>query len=231
MVDQESLPIHLGLILDGNRRWARSRGLTTFEGHRLGYKNLKDVSIYAINQGVKYISAYMFSMENWDRSLREVSYLMNLAHKMITSDLDEINKENIKIVWLGSPEKLSKKLISAFKKAEQKTKNNTKGTLCVCFNYGGKQEIVDAVKRIVKSKTKAEEITAETIHNNIYGPEIPPIDMIIRTSGEQRLSGFMLWRSDFAELYFTKKHWPDFTNHDLDDAMAEYANRNRRFGK
>lgn len=230
MVD--SPPLHLGIILDGNRRWAKERSLPTLEGHRSGYQNLKDISIHALNRGVKYLSAYMFSTENWDRSIKEVNYLMTLAHKMVTRDLDEMHKENIKITWLGSKDRLSKRLISALKKAEELTKNNTKGTLCICFNYGGKQEIVDAVKRIAGKKiTSLDEITEQTVEDNLYKPSVPPLDLVIRTSGEQRLSGFMLWRAAYAELYFVDKNWPDFTSSDLDDAIAEYSDRSRRFGK
>jgi undecaprenyl diphosphate synthase len=231
MNDSKVLPIHLGLILDGNRRWAKQNGLTAYQGHRKGYDNLKDISIYALNKGVKYLSAYMFSMENWDRTVREVNYLMNLAHRMLTRDLEEMHKENIKILWLGSSNKLSDKLIKAFKKAEELTKDNTRGTLCICFNYGGKQEIVDSVKQIIKSGKEVNKITTSTIEENLYKPEVPQIDMVIRSSGEQRISGFMLWRVSYAELYFTKKSWPEFTKLDLDDALDDYSNRNRRFGK
>jgi undecaprenyl diphosphate synthase len=228
----DSLPIHLGIILDGNRRWAKARNLPTLEGHRRGYDKLKDIGKYTLNKGVKYLSAYMFSTENWDRSVREVNYLMTLAQRMITRDLKELNEENIKIVWLGDSAKLSKKLIDTLRKAEELTKNNTKGTLCLCFNYGGKQEVANAVKKIVKNKSiNIEDITPELVESNLYAPDVPSIDMVIRTSGEQRLSGFMLWRSAYSELYFVDKHWPDFTTEDIDKAISEYQARSRRFGK
>lgn len=231
MTDELLIPRHLGLILDGNRRWARSKNLITFAGHQKGYAILKDISKLAFDKGIKYVSAYIFSTENWDRTKKEVNYLMSLAYRMLTRDIEELNKENIKILWLGSSEKLSQKLINAIKKAEELTKNNTKGTLCICFNYGGQQEIADAVKKLVNKGTKADEITPELISEHLYCPEVPPIDLVIRTSGEQRVSGFMLWRIAYSELYFISKHWPDFTEKDLDEALDSYVNRERRFGQ
>ena len=230
-MEADITPVHLGIILDGNRRWAKSNRLAKIEGHKRGYENLKDISTYALNRGVKYLSAYMFSTENWDRSLKEINYLMNLAHRMLTHDLEDMNKENIKIVWLGSPDRLSKKLVSALRRAEELTKNNTKGTLCVCFNYGGKQEIVDSVKSIISKGIKPDDIIDGTVSDNLYASDIPPIDLVVRTSGEQRLSGFMLWRAAYAELFFVDKAWPDFDKNDLDAAISEYSRRNRRFGK
>lgn len=223
-----AVPTHLGLILDGNRRWAKAHGKPTLVGHRKGYDNLKDIAKFAINQGVKFVSAYIFSTENWDRSEKEVNYLMRLAYRMITKDVEELNKENIKIVWLGSSDKLSDKLIKAIRDAEESTKNNTKGTLCLCFNYGGYQEITDAVEKVKASNQK---VDIETIRKNIYHPEIPVVDLVIRTSGEQRLSGFMLWRIAYAELIFSNKFWPDYSTDDLISDFEEYTKRERRFGQ
>lgn len=226
---EQTIPTHLGLILDGNRRWAKSQGLPTLEGHRKGYENLKDIGKAAIERGVSYVSAYIFSTENWNRTPVEVKYLMGMAYDMVTRDVKEFNDENIRVVWLGSPEHVSKKLLNAIAAAEEKTAHNTKGTLAICFNYGGQQEIVDAAQKLINSG--ADSITPESFAQALYAPEVPPVDLLIRTSGEQRLSGFMLWRAAYAELYFAKKHWPEFSREDLDVALGDYANRQRRFGK
>lgn len=227
MSETNTLPLHLGLILDGNRRWATERGIPTLEGHRQGYDNLKVITKAAVNRGVLYISAFIFSTENWNRTRAEVKYLMGLAYKVVAKDINELNKENIRVVWLGSRDKLSEKLLNAISNAEELTKTNVKATLALCFNYGGQQEIADASNKVMES---GELITPEKIRKNLYHPEVPDLDFIIRTSGEQRLSNFMLWRAAYAELYFSKKHWPAFNADDLDEALAEYANRQRRFG-
>jgi undecaprenyl diphosphate synthase len=226
---EQIIPNHLGLILDGNRRWAKANGLPTLEGHRKGYDNLKDIGKAAINKGVKYVSAYIFSTENWNRTPVEVKYLMNLAYTMLTRDVKELNDEGIRVVWLGSVQNISKKLLKAIRAAEETTANNTRGTLCICFNYGGQQEIADAAQKLINDK--ATNVTPELFATALYTPEVPPMDMLIRTSGEQRLSGFMLWRAAYAELYFVDKHWPDFGRDDLDIAFNEYSGRQRRFGK
>lgn len=230
MSETVSVPIHLGLILDGNRRWAKANGLPSLEGHRRGYDNLKDIAKAAIDSGVKYVSAYIFSTENWNRTPKEVKYLMDLAHKMLTRDVAELNKENIKVLWLGSPERVSKKLLEAIRSAEESTKSNTKGTLCICFNYGGIQELVDATKRIVESNLKAEQVDQKLLEQNLYKPDVPEIDLLIRTSGEQRISGFMLYRAAYAELLFVDTFWPDFSIDHLMRALEEYKHRQRRFG-
>ena len=227
MSEANILPIHLGFILDGNRRWAREQGLPTFEGHRRGYDNLKDIAKAAINSGVAFVSAFIFSTENWNRTADEVKYLMSLAYNVVTKDVEELNKENIRVVWLGSRDRLSQKLIDAIEKAESLTQANSRGTLALCFNYGGQQEIVDAASRLAET---GQAITADSLQKALYHPEVPSIDLIIRTSGEQRLSNFMLWRAAYAEFYFIAKHWPAFTADDLKDALIEFAARKRRFG-
>jgi len=228
--NNQALPNHIGLILDGNRRWARSKGLPTLEGHRRGYDILKNIAEAAFDRGVSYVSAFIFSTENWDRSKEEVSYLMNLALKMVTRDLKDINKKGIKVVWLGSQKEVSKKLIEALKNAEEATKNNTKGTLALCFNYGGHREIAEAVKRMMGDGVVAAEVDESKIADYLYASDVPPIDIMVRTSGEQRISNFMLWRMAYSELMFMDKHWPDFTEQDLNNAITEYSHRQRRFG-
>jgi undecaprenyl diphosphate synthase len=224
------VPRHLGLILDGNRRWAKAQGLSTLDGHRQGAQTLITIGKEAVRRGVKYVTAYVFSTENWQRTPVEVKYLMELAYHTIKHDLDEIHREGIRVKWLGTTDGLRDKLLKAIREAEELTKDNVKGTLCLCFNYGGHQEIADAAQALVDEGVTV--ITPEKLAAKLYGgTDIPPLDFIIRTSGEQRLSNFMTWRAAYAELYFTDTHWPAFTPDDLDIALTEYANRKRRFGK
>lgn len=223
------IPTHVGLILDGNRRWAKSKGLPKLEGHRNGYENLKTIAKKAIDRGVGYVTAYVFSTENWNRTKGEVKYLMDLALKLFNTDMAELNEEDIRVRVAGGRERLSPKLINAINNTEALTKNNKRGTIILCFNYGGQQEIAESVNKLLKRGVK--NITPADISDNLYAPEVPPVDLIIRTSGEQRLSNFMLWRAAYSELIFVKKHWPDFNETDLDAALAEYATRQRRFGK
>lgn len=226
-----AVPRHIGLILDGNRRWATEHGLPVTKGHEKGYETLKKVSDYAFEQGVEYVSAYVFSTENWKRSREEVKYLMNLLLWILKHELDNLSKHGIRIRTLGSKVRLGKALVKAIHNAEEKTKDNTKGTLLLCLNYGGQQEIVDAMKEIVASGTPASEITPELIEQHLYAPGIPPVDLIIRTSGEQRLSNFMLWEGAYSELMFTDTYWPDFTSEELQRMLVEYGQRHRRMGK
>ena len=224
------VPNHLGLILDGNRRWARTRGLPTLEGHKEGYDNLKSIAEHAFNSGVKYVSAYVFSTENWNRSEDEVTYLMSLLLKFFKKDCKQLNKKGVKIMWLGSRLKLSEKILKAVDEAAEMTKNNTKGVLALCFNYGGYDEISEAVKKIIKLGAKPEDVNPELIRGNLFCPDLPDLDLVIRTSGEQRISNFMLWRIAYSEFYFTDKFWPEFHPAYLQIALDDYANRSRRFG-
>lgn len=226
-----TVPRHLGLILDGNRRWAREHNLPLMEGHRQGYENLKTITEYAFEHGVEYVSAYVFSTENWNRSQDEVRNLMKLLLWVLKHELDNLSKHGIRIQTLGSKLRLGKALVKAIHEAEEKTRDNNKGTLLLCLNYGGQQEIVDAMKQIVADGTPADRITPELIEQHLYAPGIPPVDLIIRTSGEQRLSNFMLWEGAYSELMFSKTYWPDFSTTELQDMLAQYAARDRRIGK
>ncbi|MDB5181726.1 MAG: diphosphate synthase [Candidatus Saccharibacteria bacterium] len=226
-----TVPRHLGLILDGNRRWAREHGLTVMEGHQKGYANLKTITDYAFDQGIEYVSAYVFSTENWNRSRDEVKNLMKLLLWVLKHELENFSKHGIRVRTLGSKFRLGKALVKAIHEAEEKTKDNHRGTLLLCLNYGGQQEIVDAMKQIVANGTPEEEITADLISQHLYAPGVPPVDLIIRTSGEQRLSNFMLWEGAYSELMFTNTNWPDFTSEELQGMLVEYSLRNRRLGK
>ncbi len=230
-MNEAAIPKHIGFILDGNRRWAVENGLPKLVGHKKGYENLKTIADECFSRGISIVSTYIFSTENWNRELEEVNYLMDLALKLFKKDLNELMDKDIRVVVSGSREKLSEKIIEAIDSTVSKTANNKKGTINICFNYGGQSEIADAVAKIIESKADASQITTELIRNNLYQPELPPVDYIIRTSGEKRLSNFLLWDSAYAELEFVSAHWPAFSSQDLDLALAEYANRKRRFGK
>ncbi|MBC7459132.1 di-trans,poly-cis-decaprenylcistransferase [Candidatus Saccharibacteria bacterium] len=224
------VPKHVGYILDGNRRWAKKHGLPTYEGHLAGYNALKDVGIATLEAGAEYMSAYVFSTENWKRSKDEVKRLMGLTLKVLKSDIAEFNKYNVKLKIIGSREGVDPRIVKEMINAEAATENNTGGVFALCFNYGGQQEIVDAVKKIVQSGVAEEDVTAELIAQNLYLPDVPPIDVIIRTSGEKRLSNFMLWRAAYSELIFIDKLWPDMTKDDITAIIKEYSRRQRRFG-
>lgn len=226
----QTVPRHVGFIVDGNRRWAKQHGLPVYEGHMAGYNAIHEVAEAAFDAGVEYMSAYIFSTENWKRSEDEVSRLMGLVLKLLTADLPIFEKKNIRLRVLGTHERVSERILKAIDDAEARTANNTAGTLAVCFNYGGQLEIADACKKIVQSGAAADDITPALIEQYLYAPEVPPIDLIVRTSGEQRLSNFMLWRSAYSELLFLDKPWPEMTKDDVTAILEEYTGRQRRFG-
>lgn len=223
------LPNHVGIILDGNRRWAIQKGLSGVEGHRQGFFVLQEIADYALDRGIKHLSVYAFSTENWARSKEEVTFLMTFLRQMLKKEIANLHKKGVRFLWLGKSDKLDKKLAEQLLAAQELTKDNTNGTFNLCFNYGGQAEIVDAVNSIINN---GKEVTEQSIADNLYGGSlVPSVDLLIRTSGEQRISNFMLWRSAYSELYFVDKNWPEFSKIDLDDAIAEYTNRQRRFGK
>ncbi len=225
-----AVPRHLGVIPDGNRRWARERGLPTLEGHRKGLDVAKQICLEALEQGVEYFTLYAFSTENWRRTEEEVGYLMNLFLHLVTNELEGLHERGVRLRIVGSRDRLSPRLLDALDAAEKKTAGNTGVTLCLALNYGGEQELSDAVRAIVASGVRPEEVTPELISSHLYAPDVPSVDLIIRTSGEERTSGFMLARAAYAELYFVDKQWPDFTEEDLRSALREYGERQRRFG-
>jgi undecaprenyl diphosphate synthase len=228
--ESTTIPKHLGFIIDGNRRWAKEHGLPTYEGHMAGYIALKDVLYEAIDQGVKYASIYTFSTENWKRAEEEVSYLLKMTVRMLKADLHELIDRGIRFRHLGTKEGLPPKVVQVLEDAEEQTKDLTSGMLCACFNYGGQREIVDAARKCVEDGLKPDEITEQAIAERLYAPDVPPVDMMVRTSGEQRISNFMLWRVAYSELMFLDKFWPAMTKEDVTAIIKEYGRRNRRFG-
>lgn len=228
--DTMIVPTHVGFILDGNRRWARQHSLPEYDGHLAGYNSLREVIEGSVEQGIKYVSVYAFSTENWQREKTEVSHLMKLVMHAVTSDLKKFVNNGIRLRILGHREGLNEKLISAIERAEEATRQLTRATVLVCFNYGGHREIADAARKCLEDGLSASEITEEAIARRLYAPDVPPIDIIVRTSGEQRLSNFMLWRASYSELLFIKKYWPDMTKQDVTDIIKEYNRRQRRFG-
>lgn len=218
---------HLGIIADGNRRWAKERGLPTIEGHKKGLDAIEALVDAAMDSGIEYITFYVFSTENWGRSEAEVSYIMKLAETKILGYAKKMCEKNGKMVILGSKAKVPPKLASTIEQAEKMTADCTGITVGFCFNYGGEQEIVDAAK-IAASEG---EISVDSIRQHLYHPEIPDVDMVVRTSGEERISGFMLWRASYAEFMFVKKYFPEMTGEDIKGIIKEYDSRSRRFGK
>ncbi len=219
---------HLGIIADGNRRWAKEHGLPTIEGHKRGLKAIEKLVDGAAEAGIKYVSFYVFSTENWGRSEAEVSYIMKLAETKIMKYAEKLKAKNGRLVILGSKERISPKLMSTIEKAEELTCECDGITVAFCFNYGGEKEIADAANIALEADNK---ITPETIRKHLYHPEIPDIDMVVRTSGEERISGFMLWRASYAEFMFIKKYFPEMSGSDIEDINKEYESRSRRFGK
>ena len=233
MVDVK-IPNHVGIIVDGNGRWATSRGLSRSKGHEAGFKNLQNITSYIYSKGVKYISAYLFSTENFKRSEEEVGYIMNnLLIGKLKDILQFCHDEKIHAIFSGRRENLSDKIINAITNIESETKDYTDKIFNICFNYGGRAEIVDTTKKIIKD-IKENKINIDEIDENLYSnylyQNLPSIDLLIRTSGEMRLSNFMLWQASYAELYFPKTLFPDFKAEDFDMALEEYTNRDRRFG-
>lgn len=226
-MDNIKIPEHVGIILDGNGRWAKERGLKRTAGHLAGYKNLLKLSKYVLDKGTKYLSVFAFSTENFNRPQEEVDYLMDLFIKGFNEDRGYFKKENIRVVFSGRRNRLSDKVLDAMDKMEEETKDNTLGTLNICLNYGGRAEIVDAVNKIVNDNQK--DITEETFKKYLYN-DLPDIDFMIRTSGEIRISNFMLWQISYAELYFPKCYFPDFNESEYDKALVEFTKRDRRFG-
>ena len=227
----QNIPLHVGLIMDGNRRWAKERNLPTFEGHLIGYEKMKSAPAWFFDRGVKVLSFFAFSTENWNRQPAEVNYLMKLLENAVSTDLRELAKKNgYKILISGRLEELPGDLPAQCLSIIQETKANNLGIVNVCLNYGGRAEIVDAVRQMIKNKVEPEQAHEGMLKKYLYQADLPDPDIIARTSGEQRLSGFLTWQSVYSELFFIKKYWPDFEEPDADVILKEYAERKRKFG-
>ncbi len=228
--NQKNIPKHIGIIMDGNKRWSKERNLPTLDGHTKGYSKMKEVPRWFFDLGVEIVTVYAFSTENWNRSREEVNYLMKLIRKAFTEDFEEMNKRGYKVMISGRMDELPGDLPEVCIDITEKTKNNTKGILNICLNYGGRAEIVDAIKKMIKNKIEVDQVHEGMIRKYLYNNELEDPDLIIRTSGEQRLSGFQLWQGAYSELLFMKKYWPDFEETDAKLILEEYQNRQRRFG-
>ena len=227
------IPNHVAIIMDGNGRWAQKRGLKRTKGHQKGAETLKKISEYIFSKDVKILSVFAFSTENWKRDKEEVDFLMNLFLKSFKDNFDSLKKKGVKIIFSGVKYKLDKKVISAMEKMMNETKNNTNGIFNICLNYGGQDEILEATKQISldvkEGKISTDEINKDMYENYLFN-DLPPIDLMIRTSGEYRISNFMLWQMAYAELYFTDVLWPDFDEKELDKAIDSFNKRDRRYG-
>ena len=232
---KEEIPNHVAVVMDGNGRWAKKRGLPRTAGHEAGEAALFDVVQGAIQIGVKELSAYAFSTENWKRSPEEVKFLMGFNIEVLRRRRDEMNDLGVKIQWVGKPQRLWKSVIKELEIAEELTKRNKVMTLNMCINYGGRSELVDAVSKIAelvaKKKVKPGQINEKLIEKNLYSPKMSDVDLFLRSSGEMRTSNFLPWQSVYAELVFLDVLWPDVTRQTLWDAIEIYAERDRRFGK
>ena len=231
---KEDMPKHIAIIMDGNRRWAKKRNLPVALGHKEGAKTLEKIVRYANKIGIKYITVYAFSTENWKRTEEEVNSLMTLFQNYLDDYSKRADSENIKVKIIGSRENLSNKMIDKIEKCMERTKNNTGITFNIALNYGGRDEIVAAVKEIAQkvkqNEIEIKDITEELISSNLYTKGQPDPDLLIRTSGELRLSNFLPWQLVYTEFLFVDKYWPDFSETDLDEAISVYQKRNRKFG-
>jgi undecaprenyl diphosphate synthase len=227
----ERVPYHLGIIMDGNGRWARERGLPRLAGHRAGTENIRRVLTGCVELGIKVLTIYAFSTENWKRPEEEVKGLMSIFARVIDRELNELHREGVQLRHVGRLEGISDNLRAKVHHAIDLTKNNDRIILNVAFNYGGRAEITDAVKRIIRDGVEAEDVTEELIGHYLYTIDCPDPDLIIRTSGEFRTSNFLLWQAAYAEYYVTPTYWPDFDKHELHKALTAFSQRDRRFGE
>lgn len=233
-LDVQNIPVHIGIIMDGNGRWAKKRGLPRSAGHRMGAKVLEKITRYASNLGVKYLTVYAFSTENWKRPKDEVDALMVLLGEYLDDYKKLIGDDDIRIRIIGTKEGLSDEILQKIDVVENATKNNSSITLNIALNYGGRDEIVRATKKIAhlisEGKINPDDINESTISDNLYTYYMPDPDFIIRPSGEYRLSNFLIWQSAYTEFWYSDILWPDFTGENLKEAIADFQNRNRRFG-
>ena len=233
MEEKLIIPNHVGIIMDGNGRWAVERGKTRTYGHKTAVSTLKDLCVHMVDVGVKYASLYAFSTENFKRDIKEVDFLMNLFIATFNKEFEFLKKKKVRIVFSGRREPLPEKVLKAMDKLVDETKDNKALVLNICLNYGSHAEIVDTTKKLCElykdGKIELDDIDEELISKNLY-QDLPPLDFVIRTSGELRLSNFMMYQASYAEFYFPKVYFPDFNREEFDKALEEYSKRNRRFG-
>ena len=230
-IDPSRIPAHVGVVMDGNGRWAQKRGLKRTEGHAAGEEALFDTVDGALELGLKWLTVYAFSTENWKRPPDEVRYLMGFNESILTRRRDELHERGVRIRFAGRRDwRVPKRLLKRMDEAIEQTERNKKMTLTIAFNYGGRAEIVDAVRALVATGIKADKIDEKAIRAHLYDPKMPDPDLMVRTSGEFRISNFLLWELAYSELVFTDVLWPDFRREDLFEAVREFQRRDRRFG-
>ncbi len=223
-------PTHVAIIMDGNGRWAIKRGLPRLAGHKAGTENLREIIKACIEFGIKYLTIYAFSTENWGRPAEEVDGLMHILEDVIDHELEELNNQGVQLVHIGRLERLDPTLQEKIERSIELTKNNNRITVCIAWNYGGRDEIVCAIKKIIENGHKPEEICDDIVSQYLFTSGIPDPDLIIRTSGEMRISNFLIWQSAYSEWYVTPIFWPDFNRDELKKAIQEYSSRDRRYG-
>ncbi|MDW8226732.1 MAG: isoprenyl transferase [Anaerolineales bacterium] len=225
-----AIPTHVAIIMDGNGRWALARGLPRLAGHRAGTENLRRIITACVEFGIKYLTIYAFSTENWGRPREEVEGLMHILEDVIDKELDELHREGVQLRHIGHLEHLDPKIQEKVRHAIELTKNNQRLILNVAFNYGGRDEIVCAIRRIIQDGVRPEEVTADLVSQYLFTAGVPDPDLIIRTSGELRVSNFLIWQGAYSEWYITSTYWPDFDKEEFRKALETYARRDRRFG-
>jgi undecaprenyl diphosphate synthase len=225
-----AVPAHVAIIADGNRRWARERGLAPMQGHLKAYGQVFDLAEYVASKGTEYVTFFAFSTENWKRAQEEVHFLLGLLEKFLAGEFAKLHQSGFRIRFFGTRQGLSDKLAGAMQQVEEQTQHNAATALNICFNYGGRQDLVEAMQALAREGVPAEKIDQDAISARLSSHGTPPVDLVIRTSGEQRLSNFLLWEAYYAELMFMDCYWPDFGPAEVDKALAEYARRQRRMG-
>jgi len=235
MLDKNNLPKHVAIIMDGNGRWAKEKGLLRISGHREGVKRVREIVECARKLGIKVVTFFAFSAENWDRPKREITMLMRYLNSFLYGEVNRLHKNNIRFMVIGREKPMPENVLRKIRKAEDKTRNNTGMIVVLALNYGARQEIMDAAKKFASScldgLVSINDINEDTFSSYFYTAGLPDPDLLIRTSGEMRISNFLLWQLSYAELYFPDKYWPDFKAHDFEKAIEEYQKRERRFGK
>jgi undecaprenyl diphosphate synthase len=224
------LPNHIAIIMDGNGRWAQRRNLPRLAGHKAGMRNTRSLVKTLSKYGIKYVTLYTFSTENWSRPEEEVNGILDMLGKSIDKELPTLHKSGVRICHIGRLERLPAEVRDSINNAVEKTRNNTAMVLSLAFDYGGRTEIIDAVKKIIADKIPSEDIDEKLFGNYLYTKDLPPVDLVIRTGGDLRISNFLLWQSAYSELYFTEALWPDFKAREIEEALISYSKRQRRFG-